>query len=361
MSNFSQFFDASGAGGGGSGYNIYSGVVPPKFSAIGNLQNINTSDGITDNMLVPSQRDLVISVNVGSVGSGSGDITVADWQGNALVWEIKQSALDPAAVMTGFVYNPVLDKYYYAVQSSGITAQNGLFEINVATGSTTKLSDTPPEFMTIAGLSAAGQSGFSSHKASVAYVDSSGNYIWRSGNIMKKFNSSFTPVQTRSIVAGYNNTVNWYYTDDTKLRARFVQSYRGAVTAEATTVVGGRPLLVIERGKQRRMLDINAVDIFKARYRDDYNPSAVTTAQAQPYTALLNWQKSIAPMAPLMQNGPFFGSDIRLGLNTRNESVSMSDAFLVDRVDYDRWLNDIADAAGMRPAVESIYGAWVNV
>lgn len=360
MSNFSQFFDASG-GQGGSGFNIYSGVVPPKFSSLGNLQNINTSDGITDNMLIPSQRELIISVNVGSVGSGNGDITVADWQGNSLVWEIKQSSLDPAAVITGFVYNPVLDKYYYAVQSSGITAQNGLFEINVLTGTQTKISDTLPEFMTSAGLFAAGQSVFQLHKASVAYVDSSGNYIWRSGNIMKKFNSSFTPIQTRSIVAGYNNNVNWYYSDDTKLRARFVQSYRGAVTAQAATVVGGRPLLVIERGKQRRMIDINAVDIFKARYRDDYNPSAVTTAQAQPYTALLDWQKSIAPMVPLMQSGPFFGSDLRLGLDTRNQAVSMSDAFLVDRVDYDRWLNDIADAAGMRPAVESIFGAWVNV
>ena len=56
MSDFSQFFGSS-ANGVTGGMNIFSNIKPPKFSAVGNLQNINAVDGKTDSFLIPSIRD----------------------------------------------------------------------------------------------------------------------------------------------------------------------------------------------------------------------------------------------------------------------------------------------------------------
>lgn len=359
MSDFSQFFSSSAAGTSNSGMNIFSGISPPAFSSIGNLQNINSTDGKTDSFLIPSLRGNILALNVNPPDVA--DITVGTWDTNVLVWNITQSTLGSGAVIQGFVYNQVLDKYYFTCSGSASPANNGLFEININTGSRTLLSATLPEFMSSAGLSAGGYETYPQHDGSVAYVDSDGNYIWRNGNVIKKFNSSFTPIQTRSLVTPNENRVQWYYTDDMTTRVRYASTYKGAVTYSGVTVQAGDHFLVIERGKQRRMLNISARDVFNAGYRNDFHPAATTTEPTPPHSALADHVKSICPMAPNISFAPFFGDSIRLGLETRNTGNKMGDAFLVDRVDYNRWITEVADAAGMREAVEVFYGDWVNV
>lgn len=362
MSNFSQFFNSSVSRGGGQGMNIYSNVKPPKFSPLGNLQNINYRDGITDHFLVPSARDNLIALNISPTASG-GDITVSTWEQDSLVWNILETNLGSGAKIEGFVYNNVLDKYYIGISGSAVTSNNGLSEVNITTGALTRLSTNLPEFFNSSIL--LGYEGFTSHQGSVAYVDSSGNYVFRNGNIFKKYNTSFMPIQTKTLNSSFSSTNThmdfWYYTEDTTLRVRPVYEYKGAVTALSSLVTAMKPLLVIERAKQRRIIDITSIEVFNARYRDDYAPWNAATVPTYPNNTLDAWSRAIAPMAPIMPKAPFFGNSVSLGGETRNQTVSMSDSFLVDRVDYDRWLNDIADAAGMRQPIESFFGSWVNV
>ena len=361
MSDFSQFFGTTSAGGSTSGMNIYSNIKPPKFSAVGNLQNINAVDGKTDSFLIPSIRDRVLALNVLTAGNGNGDITTATWDTNVLIWDITNTNLGVGASINGFAYNHILDKYYFTCSGSATTANNGLFEINISTGAKTKLSNTLPEFMSAAGLSAGSYLSYPAHEASSAYVDSDGNYIWRVGDLYKKFNTDFTAIQTRSLNAGYTNRAEWYYTADMTTRVRYTDKYRGAVNANTAEVQGSEQYLVIERGKQRRMISISSREVFSAGYRDDYHPAAATTLPVYPNNPLQLHVRSKAPMCPTMVTAPFFGDSLRLGLGTRNESVAMGDAFLVDRIDYDRWITDVADATGMRDSVEVYYGGWVNV
>lgn len=362
MSDFSQFFGGVSGGAGGSCGSVYSAVKPPAFSSIGNLQNINATAGVTDSFLMPNNRDKLLALNVNPAAYGGADIVSGNWETNTLNWQIDNTSLGSGAAISGFVYNNVTDKYYFACEGSSVSTNNGLFEIDQYTGAYTRINTIVPEFMSASGLSGAGYASFGSHEGSCVYVDSEGNYIWRAGNTYKKFNgTTFAPMQTRSLVAGYGNSNDWYYTDDTTLRVKYVTEYGGAVTASAARVTSSRPLLIIERGNQRRLIDINSIDVFGARWRNDYSPSAVTTLQAYPYAALATHVQSITPMCPVVRKCQFFGDGVRLGLATRNETVVMSDSFLVDRIDYNRWLQDIATAAGMREANETFYGGWVNV
>jgi hypothetical protein len=361
MSDFSQFFSSTTAASSGGGMNIFSGIKPPKFAATGNLQNINTLDGKTDSFLIPSLRGKLLALNVVPDGTRRSDITVGTWDTNVLVWEITANSLGASAVIHGVVYNNVLDKYYTAISGADSALNNGLFELNITTGAKTKLSDTLPEFMSASGLSAGGYSAYNLHEGSVAHVDSDGNYIWRVGDTIKKFDTNFTAIQTRTLDPQFQNRTDWYYTDDMTTRVRYASVYNGAISASGTSVQSSDHFLVIERGQQRRLVNVSSRDVFNAGYRNDYHPSGALTLPTFPNSTLANHVKSIAPMAPTVTTAPFFGDGIRLGLETRNEPTSMGDAFLVDRIDYNRWISDIADASGMRQAVEVYYGGWVNV
>jgi hypothetical protein len=322
MSNFSQFFKGAAGAAAGVAGNILAGIRPPKMSALGNPHNYSTVNRwMVENLLIPNHSGYILALNYGY------KVTVATWQ-NTLVWYVDDGSLGTGSVIGAFLYNPVLDKWY--LSSTGAASGNGVYEVNILTGARTLVKATVPAFMTTP-----------PYYGSKSYVDADGNYVWRDGDTIRKYSQAFVEIQRRTIVAAANlNDGNWYYTEDCKIRAQSLVSWRGQGTASSTNVTPDVPQLLIERLGSRRLINLTAEEVFSAR---SYGLDLST----------------MTPVTPSNTTGAYYGGDVRLGGRPR-DSAAIADSFILDRVDYDRWLSDVANALGM-PASTPFYGDWTNV
>jgi hypothetical protein len=324
VSQFTQFFNqaAAGAAAGQAG-NIFAGIRPPKFATFGNSQNYSvTSQWKTENF-IPNRLGYVLGINFGE------KITVATWN-NTLVWSATDGVTGSGSVVNALIYNQVLDKWYMATTVTGA----GVYEVDILTGARTLITATVPAFLS---------QGFPTY-ACLSYCTADGLYEWRDGDTIRLYNQSFVEVRRRSFVATNNvNSGLWYYTEDCRIRARPVTSWRGQGSASSNTIAPDRVQLLIERYGSRRLVELTAEMVFSAHNANNYALAA--TAQT--------------PMAPEPSTGVYLGNAVRLGKNTRN-TTAIADPYLLDRADYDRWLGDVADALGM-PAAPAFYGDWINV
>jgi len=323
VSFFTDFFPQSGQSGpnNAAGGNIFAGIRPPKFASFGNSENFSKAGNwMTENFVIPNHLGYILGINFGY------KVTVATWN-NTLVWYVTDGSLGANSVISALIYNQVLDKWY--ISSTG--AFVGVYEVNILTGARTLVTPTVPAFLAQA---------FPNY-ACLSYCNAEGLYEWRDGNTIRKYSQNFVEVQNRAFVAANNvNDANWYYTEDCKIRAQSITSWKGQGTSNTTTVTPVSPRLLIERYGSRRLVDLTAAMVFSAR-NDDLSASNMT------------------PMVPTMSTGAFLGNAVRLGVYARDVSV-IADPYLLDRVDYDRWLSDVADALGM-PDAPAFYGDWTNV
>ena len=326
MSQFSQFFNQAAGAAAGQAGNIFAGIRPPKFATFGNSQNYSvTSSWKTENFLIPNHLGYALGINFND------KIIVATWN-NALVWAANNGVTGSGSIINALIYNQVLDKWYMATTVTGA----GVYEVNILTGARTLITATVPAFLSQA---------FPNY-ACLSYCTADGLYEWRDGDTIRLYNQNFVEVQRRTFVATNNvNNAAWYYTEDCRIRACSITSWRGQGSANANTITPGRVQLLIERYGSRRLVELTAEMVFSAHNTSNYSLDA-------------NVQ---TPMAPTMtgNEGLYIGNAVRLGKNTRN-TTAIADPYLLDRADYDRWLSDVADALGM-PAAPAFYGDWINV
>lgn len=326
MSQFSQFFNQAAGAAAGEAGNIFAGIRPPKFATFGNSQNYSVANTWkTENFGIPNKPGYILGINFGV------KVSVATWN-NTLVWSATDGVTGSGSVVNALIYNQVLDKWYLATTVTGA----GVYEINILTGARTLITATVPAFLSQA---------FRNY-ACLSYCTADGLYEWRDGDTIRLYNQNFVEVRRRSFVATNNvNAAEWYYTEDCRIRARAITSWRGQGSASANAITPDRVQLLIERYGSRRLVELTAEMVFSAHNANSYALAA--TAQT--------------PMAPTMtgNEGCYIGNAVRLGKNTR-DTVHIADPYLLDRADYDRWLSDVADALGM-PAAPAFYGDWINV
>lgn len=320
MSQFTQFFNQAGGAAAGQAGNIFAGIRPPKFATFGNSQNYSvTGQWKTENFNIPNRLGYVLGINFGE------KITVATWN-NTLVWSATDGVTGSGSVVNALIYNQVLDKWYMATTGTG----GGVYEVDILTGARTLITATVPAFLS---------QGFPSY-ACLSYCTADGLYEWRDGDTIRLYNQNFVEVRRRTFVATNNvNASQWYYTEDCRIRARAITSWKGQGSTSSNTITPDRVQLLIERFGSRRLVELTAEMVFSAN-----NTGLSSLTQT--------------PMAP-DPGSWFIGNAVRLGKNTRN-TTAIADPYLLDRADYDRWLNDVADALGM-PAAPAFYGDWVNV
>lgn len=321
MSQFTDFFNQAAGVSAGAAGNIFAGIRPPKFAEFGNSHNYSVlNTWKTENFIVPNHLGYALGFNFDS------KFLVATWN-NTLVWSANDGVTGAGSVLKAVIYNQLLDKWYLATTVAGA----GVYEVNILTGARTLVTATVPAFL-------AGNFG---QYASLSYCTADGLYEWRDGDTVRKYNQSFVEVQRRTFVASNNvNAPQWYYTEDCKIRARRIDSWRGQGVSSSDTNTPARPQLLIQRFGSSRLVNLTAEMVF----------SAESTTFGVTY---------MTPMAPDPNTGIYLGNAVRLGKDTRN-STYVTDPYLLDRVDYDRWLSDVADALGM-PDAPAFYGDWVNV
>lgn len=343
MSSFSQFFDNNGQGNAitANAGNILAGIRPPAFWEHGNSSTLSNTSIMAENFPIPGTRN-ILGINI---NSSNQQLQVATWQ-NSPIWLYNPST---SGEIHGFVYSQAANVFY-------LGRSNTVYSINMNTGALTSVVAAPDCFTFY--------EDYRFGRACYIWADPNGQYQWYNPTtkVISKYSSGFAKIQTRvrspSVAA---DAYDWYYSIDTSIRVR-VEFVMG-VTGSASTVTAYRPVMVIERVGSRRVLQITARDVFSARYRDDVNPisntplSSVNVVGAQ-VTSMAPVSGGAVPYTQLV-NGIYYGSAVRLG-NVGRGSVNASDCFLVERSDYDRWLNDVADALGM-PRTENFYGDWVDV
>ncbi|MBX9915096.1 MAG: hypothetical protein K2Y25_14475 [Pseudomonadaceae bacterium] len=320
MSQFSQFFEAASGASAGQAGNIFAGIRPPKMATFGNSHNYSVANQwATENFIIPELPGYALGINFGS------KVVVATWN-NVPVWSANDGVTGGGSIINGFIYNQKLSKWYLSTTVTGA----GVYDVNMLTGARTLVTAVVPAFL----------SQSYPDKACRSYCTADGLYEWRDGDTIRKYSQAFVEVQRRTFVAANNvNSYLWYYTEDCKVRAQSITSWKGHGSASGITVNPLVPILVIERFGSRRIVQLTAEMVFSARGA----PLLVG---------------AMTPMVPVGYDC-FMGNAVRLAKDVRDTSA-VADSYLVDRVDYDRWLNDVADALGM-PAGPAFYGDWVNV
>lgn len=345
MSQFSQFFGADGGGNSTiAGGSIYSGIAAPRIWGYGNTSNYNSGNQIAENF------PLIGSTNILGVNVVGDELAVATWQ-NALVWAYNETGSGNVAI-GGFVYNHIEKALYIGkIVSTTAPYTATVFRLDLATGAQTQIGSAGEAPRFLAQSSVLGNT--SSPKA---WVDESGWYecidtVESSPTYRQimRYSPAFALTQYRvlnpSITA---DNAPWYYTQDTGTRCRVVAQYAAAGTS--TTITPARPRIIIERIGSRRVINVTTQEVYSSNWRDDMTSGYI---------------RSIAPMAPgavagtnARDDGMYYGGAVRLCSLPRASDLA-SDTFLLDRTDYDRWLNEVADKLGM-PRTENFYGDWIN-
>lgn len=346
MSNFSHFFEQDNASAFGGAGNILSGIRPPKIWELGNSINITFGNNLAETFPIPGTKT-ILGINI---EPSTQQIQVATWQ-NAPIWLYDPST---SGEIGGYVYSPAANEHYLAKVSDA-----RVYRINMSNGGLTNIAPAPDCFTFY--------SSFITARASYIWASPNGEYQWfnTSTKVISKYSSGFVKLQTRSRRSSVaNDSEQWYYSEDTSVRCRSVFNVARSGSGTLQQIYAAKPLLVIERVGSRRAIQITARDVFSSRFRDDLNPVTSTPFASAPDNG---WQAQHLSMSPVgrevasndLGRGLYYGSAVRLG-NIARGSEWASDTFLLDRADYDRWLNDVADALGM-PKTETFYGDWVDV
>lgn len=343
MSNFSNFFEQDNTSTFGGAGNILSGIRPPKIWELGNSININSANNLAETFPIPGTRR-ILGINL----EANNQLQVATWQ-NSPVWLYNPST---AGQIGGYVYSPAANEHYLAKVSDA-----RVYRINMSNGILTNIAPAPDCFTFY--------SSFDPARASYIWASPNGEYQWFNPGtrVISKYSSGFVKLQTRAKIGSVaDDSSEWYYSEDTSVRCRSVFNVVRSGSGTLQQIYAAKPLLVIERVGSRRVIQITAREVFSSRFRDDLNPVTPTA-----FTSVGEWQSQHLSMSPVgmegasnsLAQGIYYGSAVRLGNIARN-SAWASDTFLLDRADYDRWLNDVADALGM-PKTETFYGDWVDV
>lgn len=347
MSQFSQFFGADGGGNSTiAGGSIYSGIAAPRIWGYGNTSNYNSGNQIAENF------PLIGSTNILGVNVVDDELAVATWQ-NALVWAYNETDSGKGAI-GGFVYNHIEKALYIGkIVSTTAPYTATVFRLDLATGAQTQIGSAgaAPRFLAQSPV-------LGSTSSPKAWVDESGWYecidtVASSPTYRQimRYSPAFALTQYRVLNPAITPDNNpWYYTQDTGTRCRIVNQYTTTGSSSAT-ISPARPRIIIERIGSRRVINVTTQEVYSSNWRDDLTSG---------------YSNSIASMAPgetpgpnTRDNGMYYGGAVRL-CSLPRAAPNTSDTFLLDRTDYDRWLNEVADKLGM-PRTNNFYGDWINV